>query len=111
MTDDNEMADRLRSVTELLSLIALDPSVLGVLTEDERIRLVNAAGDVFAPDVELRRRRVRARQRRDRDAKLRRDEATLAEHRHPAAAGEARVHDAQRLSARGVRTGRLPRRP
>ena len=78
MTDDREMADRLRSVTELLTLIALDPSLLGVLSEEERIRLVNAAGDVFAPDVELRRRRVRARQRRDRDAKLRRDEATLA---------------------------------
>ncbi len=74
-----EMAERLRSVTELLSLIALDPSMLGVLTEKERIALVNAAGDVFEPDVELRRQRVRARQRRERADKLRRDEHVLAE--------------------------------
>ncbi len=75
--DDMEMAERLRSVTELLSLIALDPSLLGVLTEKERIRLVNAAGDVFEPDVELRRRRARARQRRERSAQLRRDDGVL----------------------------------
>lgn len=73
-----EMAERLRSVTDLLSVIALDPSVLEVLTEKERIQLVNAAGDVFAPDVELRRQRVRARQRRERAEKLRRDEDVLA---------------------------------
>jgi NAD(P)-dependent dehydrogenase (short-subunit alcohol dehydrogenase family) len=79
VTDDMEMAERLRSVTELLSLIALDPSMLGVLTEKERIQLVNAAGDVFEPDVELRRQRVRARQRRERAEKLRRDEHVLAE--------------------------------
>ncbi len=73
------MAERLRSVTELLSLVALDPSMLGVLTEKERIALVNAAGDVFEPDVELRRQRGRARQRRERAEKLRRDEHVLAE--------------------------------
>ena len=50
-----------------------------MLTEKERIQLVNAAGDVFEPDVELRRQRVRARQRRERAAKLRRDEQVLAE--------------------------------
>ena len=79
MADDMEMAERLRSANELLSLIALDPSILSVLTEKERIQLVNAAGDVFEPDVELRRQRVRARQRRERAAKLRRDEQVLAE--------------------------------
>src|SRR6478752_8996269 len=76
--DRAELAERLRSVTDLLGAIALDPSVLEVLTEKERIQLVSAAGDVFEPDVELRRRRVRARQRRERAEKLRRDEDVLA---------------------------------
>ncbi len=76
--DGAELAERLRSVTELLRAIALDPSVLEVLTEKERIELVNAAGDVFEPDVELRRRRTRLRQRRERAEKLRRDEDVLA---------------------------------
>src|SRR6476646_11153896 len=76
--DGADLADRLRAVTELLRAIALDPSVLEVLTEKERIELVNAAGDVFEPDVELRRRRTRLRQRRERAEKLRRDEDVLA---------------------------------
>ncbi len=74
-----ELAERLRAATELLGEVALDPSVLEVLTEKERIQLVNNAGDVFSPSIELRRQRVRARQRRERAEKLRRDEGKLAE--------------------------------
>jgi NAD(P)-dependent dehydrogenase (short-subunit alcohol dehydrogenase family) len=85
MSDDREalsaleLAERLRAATELLGEIALDPSVLEVLTEKERIQLVNNAGDVFSPSIELRRQRVRARQRRERAEKLRHDEELLAE--------------------------------
>jgi len=79
MTDDGELAARLRAATELLELVGQDPSRLEVMSEAERIRLVNAAGDVFAPDVEERRRLVKARQRRRRAEKLRRDEDVLAE--------------------------------
>ncbi len=74
-TDD--LVGRLRDLTTLLEAVAIDPTLLAPLTEDERIRLRSAAGDVFAPDVELRRRRVRARQRRERDEKRARDEAAL----------------------------------
>jgi NAD(P)-dependent dehydrogenase (short-subunit alcohol dehydrogenase family) len=74
-----EMAERLRAATDLLGEIAADPSVLEVLTEKERIQLVNNAGDVFSPSIELRRQRVRARQRRERAEKLRRDEEVLAD--------------------------------
>ena len=72
---DDEMVDRVRAATELLESVARDPSVLEALSEPERIRLRAAAGDVFAPDVEVRRQRVRARQRRERAEKIRRDEA------------------------------------
>jgi len=71
------MAARLRAVTELLEAIARDRSALEVLSAEERIRFVNAAGDVFSPDVEARRQEIRARQRRERASKVRRDEQVL----------------------------------
>ena len=48
-TDD--FSARIRAATELLESVVTDPSVLEVMTEEERIRFVNAAGDVFSPDV------------------------------------------------------------
>ena len=66
MADTEDFPARVRRATELLETIVRDPSLLEVMPEDERIRFVNAAGDVFSPDVEERRRRVKARQRRQR---------------------------------------------
>ncbi len=78
MTDLEDLRARIRRATELLESVVADPSRLEVVAEDERIRFVNAAGNVFAPDVEERRRRVKARQRRQRAEKLQRDEEVLA---------------------------------
>ncbi len=61
-TDD--FSAQIRAATEFLESVVADPSVLEVMTEEERIRFVNAAGDVFSPDVTERRRRLKARQRR-----------------------------------------------
>ncbi len=55
-----------------------DPSILQAVAEQERIRFVNAAGNVFCPDVDERRRRTKARQRRERSGTLDRDQAVLA---------------------------------
>ena len=77
--DEQELADRVRTATEVLEAVARDPAVLEQLSKAERIRLRTAAGDVFAPDVELRRQRVRARKRRERAEKLERDEAALSQ--------------------------------
>ena len=76
-TDD--FSARIRAATELLESVVADPSVLEVMTEEERIRFVNAAGDVFSPDVTERRRRLKARQRRQREERQRRDDDLLAE--------------------------------
>ena len=76
-TDD--FSARIRAATELLESVVADPSVLEVVTEEERIRFVNAAGDVFSPDVTERRRRLKARQRRQREERQRRDDDLLAE--------------------------------
>ncbi len=78
MSDAEEFQARVRRATELLETVVGDPSVLEVMPQHERIRFVNAAADVFCPDADERRRRVKARQRRRRAEKLRRDEDVLA---------------------------------
>ncbi len=78
-SDEDDIIERVRAATEVLEVVANDPSVLEQMSERERIRLWTAAGDVFEPNVELRRRRVRDRKRRERDEKRTRDEAALNE--------------------------------
>jgi NAD(P)-dependent dehydrogenase (short-subunit alcohol dehydrogenase family) len=76
---DDEMIERLRAATELLEAVAVDRSPLDALSDEERHRFVNAAGDVFCPDVEERRQRAKARRRRARAEKLRREEEVLGQ--------------------------------
>jgi NAD(P)-dependent dehydrogenase (short-subunit alcohol dehydrogenase family) len=73
-----EFREEIERATELLERVVGDPSLLEVMPEHERIRFVNAAGDVFCPDVDERRRRSKQRQRRQRSATLAHDEAILA---------------------------------
>jgi hypothetical protein len=75
--NDDDLAAQLRAATELLESVAQDRSVLANLNTDERSRLLNAAGDVFCPDVEERRQQIRARRRRQRSEKAQRDQAVL----------------------------------
>ncbi len=79
MAHDDEMAQRLRAATELLEAVNRDRTMLDALSVDERIRLVGAAGDVFCPDVDERRKLAKARRRVARADKLQRDEAVLAD--------------------------------
>ena len=72
-------AERLREVTHELEAVAADRSLLESLTLEERARLLKAAADVFDPDVRARRRYVKKKRKRARDADLRADEETLAE--------------------------------
>ncbi len=76
---DPELAARILEAIGVFEAIAQDPAMLESLSKDERIRLQQAAGDVFAPDAETRRQRVRARQRREKAARRARDEAALNE--------------------------------
>ncbi len=78
MAEGELSPEEVRRVTELLERVVADPSILQSVAEQDRIRFVNAAGDVFCPDVDERRRRTKARQRRERSETLGRDEAVLA---------------------------------
>jgi NAD(P)-dependent dehydrogenase (short-subunit alcohol dehydrogenase family) len=72
-------ADELRALTELLEKLARDPSPTFELPEEDRIRLINAAGDLFNPDPEDRRQYFRARKRAERRARIARDESVKTE--------------------------------
>ena len=71
------MGDRLREVTELLESLASNRDPLRALPEQDRIRFLAAVGDVYCPDPEERRLRVKARRREQRAERLARDEAVL----------------------------------
>jgi hypothetical protein len=72
-------AERLRAVIAVLEEIVADRGLLGLLTVDERTRLLRAAGDVYEPDLVQRRRWGKAVRRNEKAAKARRDDEVLAE--------------------------------
>ncbi len=72
-----EQRERLLETTSFLRDIARSKDLLDCLSVEERTDLLNAAGDVFCPDPDERRLRVKARRNRRRAAKLEQDEAVL----------------------------------
>ncbi|MDO8390186.1 MAG: SDR family oxidoreductase [Actinomycetota bacterium] len=75
----DELSERLRAATEALEAIVADRSLLASLSLEERTRLLNAAGDVYSPDVEERRRQIKAERRQLKQQKAQRDQGTLNE--------------------------------
>jgi len=71
--------DELLAATTLLKRVGSSRDLLTVLSPEEKIELLNAAGDVFCADPEERRIRTKALKRRRRSAKVQRDETVLAE--------------------------------
>jgi len=77
--DPDALRTALLDTTARLRQIATDKDLLATLTAEERAALFNAAGDVFCPDPDERRLRVKARRNKQRADKLARDEALLDE--------------------------------
>ncbi|MDP2291904.1 MAG: SDR family oxidoreductase [Actinomycetota bacterium] len=77
MPDDP--AARLRAAAEALEAVVADRSLLQSLSLDERTRLLNAAGNVYEPDVEARRRQIKAERRQLKQQKAQRDQGALNE--------------------------------
>jgi NAD(P)-dependent dehydrogenase (short-subunit alcohol dehydrogenase family) len=76
-TAQDDTRRRLLAALAVLRDVISGPEMLGELDADERADFVNAAGDVFSPDPEIRRRRTKLLQQQRRRERLRRDEATL----------------------------------
>jgi NAD(P)-dependent dehydrogenase (short-subunit alcohol dehydrogenase family) len=70
-------AARAREALELLEAIAADRTLLADVPEDERHRLLNAAGKVFAPDASTRRKYVREMNRRRKAEAVAKEETAL----------------------------------
>jgi NAD(P)-dependent dehydrogenase (short-subunit alcohol dehydrogenase family) len=75
----NDLGDQLRAAAELLEAVVADRSLLMSLPLEDRTRLLNAAGDVYEPDVEHRRRQIKAQRREHKAAKVLRDQSTLSD--------------------------------
>lgn len=76
---DDETRRRLLEATTFLREIAAGPEVLNGLEPEQKADLLNAAGDVFCPDPEVRRRRTKVLRLQRRANKLQRDEEVLDE--------------------------------
>ena len=74
---DEHLRRELLATTEFLQRIGSSRDLLTVLSPEEKIDLINAAGDVFFPDPEERRIRTKALKRQRRSAKVQRDETVL----------------------------------
>ncbi len=74
----DDLARRLRDATELLEAVVADRSLLQSLLLGERTRLLNAAGDVYSPDVVERRRQIKAERRQQKQRKTQRDQGALS---------------------------------
>ena len=71
--------DRLRQAIEALEAVAADRALLAPLSSEERTRLIQAAGAVFMPDTQARRRLTKQRAKLRRAEVIRRDDRILNE--------------------------------
>lgn len=76
-TQQNSIAERVREATALLESLSKEARLLSDVSEEERTRLMRAAGDVYCPDVRTRRRLVKTRVRESRAQKVKTDQSVL----------------------------------
>ncbi len=74
---DTALAERLKAAIDLIEQVADDRALLAELPSAERTRLLQAAGKIHTPDLESRRRLVKAVARQRKTEKVQRDEAKL----------------------------------
>jgi NAD(P)-dependent dehydrogenase (short-subunit alcohol dehydrogenase family) len=78
-SESTALVDRVASVIELLELINRDRALLAQLSAEDRTRLIEAAGQVYCPDVGQRRRLVKAKRSQNKAQKVQRDQNVLAQ--------------------------------
>ncbi len=70
---------QLKAAAEILEEASANRALLGALTEEERTRLLKAAGDIYCPNVAERRRLVKAKVKQRKAEKISRDQSKLHE--------------------------------
>src|SRR5271154_3689751 len=76
---NNPSIAQLNAAAEILEKAVANRALLAELSEEERTRLLTAAGAIYCPDVNERRRLVKAKVRRRKAEKIRGDESKLNE--------------------------------
>ena len=74
----DDVGARLRAAIETLEAVVADRDLMDALSVEERTRLLSAAGDVFEPDVERRRRQIKAQRRAQKAERSRIDQEALS---------------------------------
>jgi NAD(P)-dependent dehydrogenase (short-subunit alcohol dehydrogenase family) len=74
---NDSLPARLKAAAEILEQAAGNRALLAGLSEEERTRLLKAAGDIYCPDVNERRRLVKAKSRQRKADKIQRDQSKL----------------------------------
>ena len=75
--ENHSPAAQLKAAAEILEKAAANRALLAGLPEQERMRLLKAAGEIYCPDVNARRRFVKARVRQRKAEKIQRDQSKL----------------------------------
>ena len=78
-TNNSPTSEQLKAAAEILEKAVGNRALLAELSEQERTRLLTAAGAIYCPDVNERRRLVKAKVRRRKAEKIQRDESKLNE--------------------------------
>lgn len=76
---ETDLTAQLRAATELLEKAAGNRALLASLSVEERTRLLKAAGNIYSPDLQQRRRLVKARVKQRKAEKLQQDQSKLHE--------------------------------
>jgi NAD(P)-dependent dehydrogenase (short-subunit alcohol dehydrogenase family) len=77
--EDPEMRERLLEATAFLQRIVAEPELVNTLGPEEKAAFFNAAGDVFCPDPEIRRRRTKLLRKQREANRTKADEKILDE--------------------------------
>jgi NAD(P)-dependent dehydrogenase (short-subunit alcohol dehydrogenase family) len=75
----NDALERVRAATQMLEALAADESMLAGISVQERARLLEAAGQVYCPDVRIRRRFIKNRERQRKAERQERQQALLSQ--------------------------------
>jgi len=75
---DNSLAARLRAATAVLEAVARDRALLSEIPVEERTRLLTAAGEVYAPDVQQRRQLIKQQRRHRKATRVQKDQRVLS---------------------------------
>jgi NAD(P)-dependent dehydrogenase (short-subunit alcohol dehydrogenase family) len=75
--ENHSLAAQLKAAAEILEKAAANRALLAGLPEQERMRLLKAAGEIYCPDVNARRRFVKAKVRQRKAEKIQRDQSKL----------------------------------